>query len=133
MIKKRLKSLQKQHSRISGIATEVKHYMGKLADLPPTNFIGYNSLTADARIIHIDEEDKVVVIISDGFPAGYPEVEEELAKSLRSAARRNIGLIGIGLGSRAVKKYMRVSCVVETPYELMKRFVDAFFEYTASL
>jgi alanyl-tRNA synthetase len=61
---------QKQHSRISGIAVEVKHYMGKLADLPPTNFIGYNSLTADARIIHIDEEDKLVVLERTVF---YPE------------------------------------------------------------
>ncbi|MFH1709840.1 MAG: alanine--tRNA ligase, partial [bacterium] len=61
---------QKQHSRIFGIAAEVKHYMGKLTDLLPTNFIGYNSLAADSKIIHIDEEDKLVVLEKTVF---YPE------------------------------------------------------------
>jgi len=79
------------------------------------------------------EEDKVLVVVSDGFPSGYEGVEDELLKSVKGAIQRDIGVIGVGIGSRAVKKYFKISCVVETPYDLMKRFADTFFEYTSML
>jgi hypothetical protein len=40
-----------------------------------------------------------------------------------------VGIIGIGVNSRAVKKYIRVNCVVEGPYDLMKKFTKAFMEF----
>ena len=79
------------------------------------------------------EEAKVLVVVSDGFPTGYEGVEDEFKKNVRDAWRRGVGVIGVGISSRNVKKYIRMSCVVETPYDLMKRFVDAFFEYTSML
>ncbi|RJS90556.1 hypothetical protein CW700_00560 [Candidatus Bathyarchaeota archaeon] len=79
------------------------------------------------------EEAKILAIVSDGFPTGYKGAEEEFLKQVRETWRRGIGVIGIGIKSRAVKRYIKTSCVVETPYDLMKKFVDAFFEYTALL
>jgi alanyl-tRNA synthetase len=61
---------QKKHGRASGIAAETKQSMQKLGNLHPTNFIGYNSFTTNAKIIHIDEEDRLVVLDKTVF---YPE------------------------------------------------------------
>jgi hypothetical protein len=78
------------------------------------------------------EESKILVIVSDFFPAGYDRVEEELKETIKTIERRGIGIIGIGVNSRAVKNYTRVNCVVEDPYDLMKKFTKAFMEYNSS-
>ena len=43
-----------------------------------------------------------------------------------------VGVIGVGVNSAAVRRYVRPSCVVERPYDLMKKFTKAFIEYSAS-
>lgn len=78
------------------------------------------------------EESKILVIVSDFFPAGYDGAEEKLRETIKSIERKGIGIIGIGVNSRAVRNYVRVNCVVEEPYELMKKFTKAFMEYNSS-
>jgi hypothetical protein len=43
-----------------------------------------------------------------------------------------IGIIGIGVNSTAVRRYIRTNCVVENPFDLMKKFTKAFIEYSTS-
>ncbi len=76
------------------------------------------------------EEARVLVIVSDFFPAGYENAEEKLRENIKKIERMGIGIIGIGINSRAVKQYIRTSCVVEGPYDLMKKFTKAFTEYS---
>jgi len=45
---------------------------------------------------------------------------------------QRVGVIGIGVNSTAVRRYIRHSCVVERPYDLMKKFTKAFIEYSTS-
>jgi alanyl-tRNA synthetase len=61
---------QKKLSRSSGSAAEVKSVVGKLKDLPATGFHGYDSCSASSKIIHLDEEDRLVVLEKTVF---YPE------------------------------------------------------------
>jgi len=77
------------------------------------------------------EEAKVLVIVSDFFPAGYENAEEKFMENIKKIERMGIGVIGIGVNSHAVKKYIRVSCVVENPYDLMKKFTKAFMEFSS--
>jgi hypothetical protein len=76
------------------------------------------------------EEARVLVVVSDFFPAGYEGAEEKLKESIRKVERIGVGVIGIGVNSRAVKQYIRTNCVVEGPYDLMKKFTKAFIEYS---
>jgi hypothetical protein len=76
---------------------------------------------------------KVLVVVSDFFPSGYEEVDKALAESVKKIEKTGIGVIGIGINSSAVKKYFRTNCVVENPYDLMKKFVKAFFEFSSSV
>ncbi|MGB9713967.1 MAG: hypothetical protein ACPLZC_03190 [Candidatus Bathyarchaeales archaeon] len=78
------------------------------------------------------EEARVLVIVSDFFPTGCSDAEEKLKESIKKVERMGVGVIGIGVNSRAVRQYTRVNCVVENPYDLMKKFTKAFLEYSTS-
>ena len=78
-----------------------------------------------------NEESQVLVVVSDFFPSGYENIEEELQEKVEKIEKSGIGVIGIGVKSRAVEDYFRISCVVESPYELMKKFAKAFIEYSS--
>jgi hypothetical protein len=69
--------------------------------------------------------------VSDFFPAGYEGAEEKLKENIKKIERMGVGIIGIGVNSRAVKQYIRNNCVVESPFELMKKFTKAFMEYSS--
>jgi len=76
------------------------------------------------------EESKILIVISDGYPTGYKGAFEDAGEAIRSALRSGIHIIGIGIDSERVKEYFPVHCIVRTPYELMKKFVDTFFSYS---
>lgn len=77
------------------------------------------------------EESKLIVAVSDFYPSGYVGAEDALKACVKKIENSNIGVIGIGINSRAVKNYFRINCVVNNPLELMKKFVDAFFQFNA--
>jgi Mg-chelatase subunit ChlD len=79
------------------------------------------------------EQAKIIVAVSDFFPSGDLAIENELIQDLKQMERSGMGLIGVGVKSRAVKNYFRCNCVVETPYDLMKSFTKAFLEYSATV
>ncbi len=78
------------------------------------------------------EELKLLVVVSDFFPSGYMDAEDKLIQSVKKIEKSGMGVIGIGVKSRAVKNYFKIACVVENPYDLMKRFVQAFFEFSSN-
>ena len=76
------------------------------------------------------EESKILIVVSDGFPMGYRGAAEDAKEQIMATLRSGINVIGIGIDSRRVKDYFPVHCIVKTPYELMKKFVDTFFSYS---
>jgi nitric oxide reductase activation protein len=91
-----------------------------------------DALMLTARILKKrTEESKLIVVVSDFFPSGYAGAEDALKACVKKIENSSIGVIGIGVSSRAVKNYFRINCVVNSPTELMKKFVDAFFQFNA--
>jgi hypothetical protein len=88
-------------------------------------------LTAEA-LKRRTEELKLLVVVSDFFPSGYINAEDKLAQCVKKIEKSGMGVIGIGVKSRAVKNYFRIACVVDNPYDLMKKFVQAFFEFSST-
>lgn len=76
------------------------------------------------------EESKILIVVSDGVPLGYKGADEEAKEEIREAVRSGINVIGIGIDSERVKDYFPIYCIVRSPYELMKKFVDTFFSYS---
>jgi hypothetical protein len=87
------------------------------------------SLAAQALTNRL-EESRVLVVVSDFFPSGYENAEEKLKENIKKVEHMGVGVVGIGVNSRAVRQYVRTSCVVEGPYDLMKKFTKAFMEYS---
>ena len=77
------------------------------------------------------EEEKILIVVSDGYPTGYKGVVEDTKEEVAVTMRRGINIIGIGIDSNRVKDFFPVYCVVRTPYELMKKFSETFFQYTS--
>jgi cobalamin biosynthesis protein CobT len=88
------------------------------------------TLTAQALKKRI-EESKLLVVVSDFFPSGNVGAEDALRACVKTIENSSIRVIGVGVQSRAVKNYFRINCVVSDPFELMKKFVNAFFEFSA--
>jgi len=76
------------------------------------------------------EESKILIVVSDGFPMGYRGAAEDAKEQVNAALRSGINVIGIGIDNRRIKDYFPIHCIVRTPYELMKKFVDTFFSYS---
>jgi hypothetical protein len=113
---------EKFNSRVRARIGGLSH--GGLTYLPDAVLLAAQALTK--RL----EEARVLVVVSDFFPAGYEDAEEKLKENIRKIERMGVGIIGIGVNSRAVRQYVRTSCVVEGPYDLMKKFTKAFTEYS---
>ena len=91
-----------------------------------------DALLLTARILKKrTEESRLIVVVSDFFPSGYVGAEDALKACVKKIENSSIGVIGLGISSRAVKNYFRINCVVNSPTELMKKFVDAFFQFNA--
>ena len=78
------------------------------------------------------EQSKILIVVSDFFPSGYSDIEQKLIQNVRKTERLGVGVIGIGVKSRAVKNYFRFNCIVDTPYDLMKKFTKIFIQYSAT-
>ena len=63
--------------------------------------------------------------------ADYYALIRMMKEDIKKIQRVGVGVIGIGVNSTAVRRYIRHSCVVERPYDLMK-FTKAFIEYSTS-
>lgn len=108
------------HARIGGLS-----YSG-MTYLPDGILVMSNMLRRRG------EQSKILMVVSDFFPSGYSDIEQKLVQNVRRAERLGVGVIGIGVKSRAVKNYFRFNCVVDTPYDLMKKFTKTFIQYSAT-
>ncbi len=90
--------------------------------LPDALQVAYKSLSKKEAAV------RILVVVSDGYPAGYNGIEVKLASVIKDVAKSGIFLIGVGVDSGAIKKYFPVNCVLSTPYEMMKTFAKSYFE-----
>jgi len=74
------------------------------------------------------EDVKILLLITDGVPMGYTDIEEKFIYSIKNAQKSNVTPIIIGLGSKNIKKMFRNSCQVENITGLMKQFVGLYHE-----
>lgn len=74
------------------------------------------------------EDVKILLLITDGFPTGYSDIEEKFINSIKNAQKSNITPIIIGLGSKNIRKMFKNSCQVENVTDLMKKFVGLYHD-----
>jgi hypothetical protein len=93
-----------------------------LPDALMTAFRALSAMPVDIRIL---------VVVSDGYPVGYSEIEEKLLEAVDDIAKSGTFLIGVGVDSKAIQDYFAVNCVLSSPYEMMKSFVKSYLELSS--
>ena len=75
---------------------------------------------------------RILVVVSDGYPSGYNDIDKKLVSVIKGFAKSDIYLMGVGVDSGAIKQYFPVNCVLSTPYEMMKTFAKSYLELAYS-
>ncbi len=75
---------------------------------------------------------RILVVVSDGYPSGYNDIDKKLISVIKGFSKSDIYLMGIGVDSGAIKQYFPVNCVLSTPYEMMKTFAKSYLELAYS-
>ncbi len=73
-------------------------------------------------------ERNFMIIISDGLPAGYEGIENDLTKAISEVERAGILPLAVGLGTKSIKRYFRHYCFISDPDDLVKSYIRAYME-----
>jgi hypothetical protein len=76
---------------------------------------------------------KVLVVVSDGQPYGYPEIEKRSKEAVRKAEMSGVTTIGIGIRHDGIKDYIRTWCKINKIRELAREFMRQYFAVTGQL
>lgn len=73
-------------------------------------------------------EPKILMVVSDGYPAGYRNIEKEVVHKVHKIVKSGILLLGIGITNPALRGYFAVNCPLREPYQMMKFFIRSYYE-----
>ncbi len=71
---------------------------------------------------------RLITVISDGWPFGYHNIEEELVETIDTLERGNIAVIGIGAKTQRMELFFRRHCTAHTLRDLKKKFSNLYIE-----
>lgn len=72
------------------------------------------------------ENQRFLIVLSDGIPYGYPNINDDLSESIKSIQKKGVIVIGVGLESEKMKNFFRLSCAVYNQKDLIKQFSKIF-------
>jgi hypothetical protein len=72
------------------------------------------------------EEQRMMLILSDGFPYGYSEIYEELSDTNEKIETAGMIMLGIGLGTEKMSDLFRYNASVYTQKDLIKKVARLF-------
>jgi hypothetical protein len=72
------------------------------------------------------EEQRVLVVISDGWPYGYANMPMALKESVDNLVRKNVIVIGIGVETERMGNFFHLHSSIYTPKDLVKKFSTVY-------
>jgi hypothetical protein len=72
------------------------------------------------------DEQRVLIVISDGWPYGYDNMPATLAACIDALVKRGIIVIGIGVETERMSNFFKLNATVYTQKDLVKRFAKIF-------
>ena len=74
------------------------------------------------------EEQRIILVLSDGYPFGYPEVDEALEEVTRTYQGQGVIIIGIGFDTERMKTLFRYNAGVYSQRDLIKKVGKIFLK-----
>ena len=78
------------------------------------------------------DEQRVLVVISDGWPHGYPEIYHALKESTDNLLKKGVIIIGIGVETERMGVFFKLNAAAYTQQDLIKRFASIFVNASAA-
>jgi hypothetical protein len=78
------------------------------------------------------DEQRVLVVISDGWPHGYPDIYNALKESIDNLLKKGIIIIGIGVETDRMGVFFKLNAAAYTQQDLIKRFAKIFVNASAA-
>jgi hypothetical protein len=78
------------------------------------------------------DEQKFLIVISDGVPCGYPNIHEAVSQAIDSLQKRDVIVIGIGVETDRIKDLFKLGVSVHSQKDLIKGFSTIFLKASAS-
>jgi hypothetical protein len=72
------------------------------------------------------EEQRVLIVISDGWPYGYKNMPISLKESVDELLKKGVIVIGIGVQTDRMGNFFRLSSSAYTPKDLIKKFANVY-------
>ena len=72
------------------------------------------------------EEQRVLVVISDGWPYGYQNMPLSLKTTVDELVRKNVIVIGIGVETERMGNFFHLHSSIYTPKDLVKKFAAVY-------
>jgi hypothetical protein len=79
------------------------------------------------------DEQRFLVVISDGWPYGYEDIDAAVSDALNSLQRKGIIVIGIGVETDRMKNFFKLNTPVYSQKDLIKRFSDIYLRASAAM
>jgi hypothetical protein len=77
------------------------------------------------------EEQRCLIVISDGWPYGYSDMPEALKKSVDDMLRRGVIVIGIGVETDRMSKYFKMHSSIYTQKDLINKLGSLYANSSA--
>jgi Mg-chelatase subunit ChlD len=77
------------------------------------------------------EEQRILVVISDGWPYGYPNMPIALKENVDDLLKKGVIVIGIGVETDRMGNFFRLNSSIYTPKDLLKKFANVYIEASA--
>jgi Mg-chelatase subunit ChlD len=78
------------------------------------------------------DEQRILVVISDGQPYGYPGILDALTESISWLARKEVIVIGIGVETDRMSNFFKLNAEVHSQKDLIKRFAKIFVDASSA-
>jgi hypothetical protein len=72
------------------------------------------------------EEQRVLVVISDGWPYGYPNMPLSLKECVDDLVKKNVIVIGIGVETDRMGNYFHLHSSIYHPKDIIKKFAPVY-------
>jgi uncharacterized protein (DUF849 family) len=77
------------------------------------------------------EEQRVLVVISDGWPYGYPNMPLSLKETVDGLVKKNVIVLGIGVETNRMGNFFHFHSAIYSPKDIYKRFGNLYAEASA--
>jgi len=78
------------------------------------------------------DEQRVLVVISDGWPYGYDNMPATLAACIDALVKKGVIVIGVGVETERMSDFFKINAAVYTQKDLVKRFARIFVNASAA-